>query len=145
MREIGVLVWVGLLIIGVIGSMVSSLRKQAQAPSQGPRPAPRPQPPPEWLQQMVAQMPPQARVVQVVRPQATPKPVAAAPVPVPPPRAPAVPHEPAASHPQAGSNVERGRPQITREIFARRNIVQAVIAAEVLGKPRALSDEYFPR
>jgi hypothetical protein len=37
-------------------------------------------------------------------------------------------------------------PRRPRRFFAgRRGIVQAVIAAEVLGKPRALGDEYFPR
>jgi hypothetical protein len=35
-------------------------------------------------------------------------------------------------------------PKAARRLFAdRREIVRAVIAAEVLGKPRALSDEYW--
>ncbi|HXO17462.1 MAG TPA: hypothetical protein VN909_04775, partial [Candidatus Dormibacteraeota bacterium] len=69
MRDIGIFVWVVLLVIGVIGSMVSSLRKASQAQKQGQgqgqlRPPPRPVELrearlPDWAQQFVAAMPQQ--------------------------------------------------------------------------------------
>jgi hypothetical protein len=129
MRDVGILIWVGLLIVGVIGSMVSSLRRQGQA-----RTTPRPQTPqqapapPIWAQRIAATMaPPQ-------QPSRPPRPLPrSAPAPTPPERV--VQHE---ARPASG--VERRQ----RRLFAGKNeIVRAVIASEVLGKPRALNDEYF--
>jgi len=37
MRDVGILVWVVFLVIGVIGSMVSSARRQVAAGAQAPR------------------------------------------------------------------------------------------------------------
>lgn len=140
MRDIGILIWVAFLIIGVIGSIVSSLRKQIakqQAMAQPARRRP-PQwqaPPgqlPQWVQQIAAQVapPPQKRVILSATPSdARGSSRRAAP---PPPAPLEHPHEP----PPA--------PRRSRRLFRDRNaIVQAVIAAEVLGKPRALRDEYL--
>jgi hypothetical protein len=117
MRDVATLVWVVLIIVGVVSSIISSVRKQVQSTS-GPR-----------LQRTVGR-----------RPQFW-QPPAAAQAPAPPPsasrpprpkQAPVVPHfvaEPA-----------RHRPHF----FGRKgDIVRAVIASEVLGKPKALTDEPF--
>jgi hypothetical protein len=138
MRDTFLLLWVGFLVIGVIGSIVSSIRKQsqrAQAEASTPRRIPPQwQPPagqlPEWVQRLTAQAePPAPRMV----PQAT------APQPAR-PRKPVV-TPPAVVEPAHDLLVAR-RP--SRRFFdSRKAIVQAVIAAEVLGKPRALRDEYF--
>ena len=130
MREIGVVIWVVLLIVGVIGSMTSTLRKQRQAQATQ-RPA-RPRPPlPVALQRLA----PQAALAE---------PAGAAPSRAMPSRA--VPPSPsraaaAASHaPEPAAKPER----IGRRLFGNRgDLVRAVIAAEVLGKPRGLSDEYL--
>lgn len=136
MRDTFLLLWVGFLVVGVIGSIVSGIRKQAQRaqPVQQPprRPAtslrvgspPQWQPPPgqlpQWVQQLTAQI--------------APRPAPAAPRPVvpkapPPPPIIEPPHEPAP---------RRHGPRLFRD---RKAIVQAVIAAEILGKPLALRDE----
>lgn len=144
MRDTFLLLWVGFLVVGVIGSIVSGIRKQAQRAQPVQQPPGRPstksilsgveglrpgippqwQPPqgqlPQWVQQLTAQIAP--------RPAPTaPRPV----VPKAPPPAPIVepPHEPAP---------RRHSPRLFRD---RKAIVQAVIAAEVLGKPLALRDE----
>lgn len=152
MRDVGFLVWVVLLIVGVVGSMVSSLRKQAQqaqktAPTQRPpqqpavssapfaaAPVELPRELAPWLERMV-----QAQVRQP--PPARPRPVQ--PKPLPPKPAPVAP--PPIEHPHDFIGHPSARLRMTRDLFAGRNIVRAVIAAEVLGKPRALGDEYFPR
>jgi len=111
-RDIGMVVWIVLLIVGVIGSMVSSLRKQAQlrqAPASRLRQVPRPSP--------AVMTPPPAPVVAP----------AAAPRRSSPPGSIEPPPEP---------------PRRPRRFFGdRRALVQAVLAAEVLGKPLALRDE----
>lgn len=131
MRDIGILVWVAFLIVGVVGSIVSSIRKQIakqQAVGQPLRRIPAQwQPPPgqlpQWVQQIAAQVAP-------------PRAVAAPPVaPKPAPPPPAV-----VDHPHELPGASRG----TRRLFRdRKAIVQAVIAAEVFGKPRGLRDEYL--
>ena len=121
MRDVGILVWVAFLIVGIVGSMVSSLRKQAQQAQQAQQ-APRPAVavPPEWL-------PPES----AARPQTVSKPWPAAAMPA-----------PEAPHAETGARARHGR----HRLFAGRQAwVRAVIAAEVLGKPRGLSDEYSPR
>jgi hypothetical protein len=141
MRDIGILIWVAFIIIGVIGSMVSSLRKAAAARPQAVPPQWRPQQPipaprdarlPDWAQQVMAAMPqPQPQ------PQRRPQPSPASPPPAarPAPRA-----APAAPEHEAPHQPHR------RRFFGGKNdIVRAVIAAEVLGKPRGLNDEYVGR
>jgi hypothetical protein len=138
MRDTFLLLWVGFLVVGVIGSIVSSIRKQTQQ-GQAARKPPR-RIPTQW-QAPAAQMPPAQMtewVQRVTAPIAPPQPPRAAPravvpKPAPPAQALELPHDfPAARHP--------ARPHLFRD---RKTIVQAVIAAEVLGKPRALRDEYF--
>ncbi len=117
MREIGTLVWVVLIIIGVVSSMISTIRKQAQA--QGPPGRPQPQRTPPR---------PQSRV-------APPSPAVTQPAP-PPPRAQPRPPVHAVEEPRAKR----------KPLFAGKgSLVRAVIAAEVLGKPRGLGDEHFLR
>jgi hypothetical protein len=160
MRDIGILVWVALLIIGVGGSMISSVRRQmqgaqgrasgirparpqqlAQAPAAAPRQtqpaAPVTQPPPEWLQRMAQQVqtagaaqPPLAPMKPAPPPRPQPKP-AATPPPLPWPGETHAPHQ---NRSATGA----------RFLGNKRSVVQAMIAAEVLGKPRAFNDEYLP-
>jgi len=112
MRDIGILVWVVFLIVGVAGSIASSARKQLAGTAPGPGPVRGPAPrlaPPIQPPQSVQRPQPPPRVAPVARP------------------ATAVHEEPV---------------RATRRFFAdRQTIVRAVIAAEVLGKPRALRDE----
>jgi hypothetical protein len=125
MRDVATLVWVVLLVIGVISSMVASVRRRmnalpprgAQSAPPGVPPAQAPQPQAQLRQQVVA--PPMRQVP--VRPSApAPAPTAAAP-----------------------PSVAARAPSRRRLFPGRRGLVSAVIAAEVLGKPRALRDEYF--
>lgn len=120
MREIGAVLWVVLLVVGVVGSMVSSIRRQRGTAAPPPRPSP-------------------VRIPQsVMPPQAVRVPPAAA---APPPRSSAAPARAAAS---ATADLPPHKPAATWRRFGDRNdLVRAVIAAEVLGKPRALRDEYF--
>jgi hypothetical protein len=141
MRDTFLLLWVGFLIIGVIGSIVSSMRKQIAAQpkrddsrrvilSEAERPSPRaPGQVPEWVQRLTAQTEP-----------AAPRVVAQAVAPKRPPQA-----KPAAAATPALAEFPppRAEPKTARIFGSRKAIVQAVIAAEVLGKPRALRDEYF--
>lgn len=133
MRDVGVIIWVALLFIGVVGSMISSLRRQMPSspappsmPMELPGPVEFPSPvelPPELRRFVVTASPRPA-------PQRKPAPVAAAPV-APPPTVAA----------PAGEHFEPAR--IRRRLFSdRHDLVRGVIAAEVLGKPRALHDEY---
>ena len=122
MRDVGVLVWVTFLIVGVIGSMVSSLRKsQTQRRSQPV--------PPQWVQRFTAAVAPPAA------PPARPAPAKPAPAPPPKPAAASAPEHP----------LPWPERRAVRRLFAgKSDLVRAVIAAEVLGKPRGLSDEYLP-
>ena len=138
MRDVGILIWVVFLVVGVLGSMVSSLRKAAQTQGQarpvrpGPAPA-RPAPQvqaglPDWARQVIATLP---------------QPPAPRPRPAPPPPPPPKPAPKLAPLPE-----HAGLPHQTRRrhFFGGRNeLVRAVIAAEVLGKPRAFNDEYVGR
>ena len=134
MRDLGLLVWVVLLIVGVVGSMSSRIRAQrSMQGSQAPvRQRPRPQ------SAVTMRQPPQA-----IRPAPSQPLQAVSPTPSPPPRpAPAVQPRPESQKPMPGVPSEPRKAR--RMLFAdRREIVRAVIAAEVLGKPRALSDEYW--
>jgi hypothetical protein len=146
MRDVGILIWVVLLIVGVCGSMISSIRRQMQsaqtpgpspqraqaaAPPQPPGGAPVPQPP-QWVQRVLAQtqqpsVPPRT----APRPQTPSKPRAQA--------APVRQTQPIDSHaPHAIPSDTIG----SRLFANKRSLVRAVIAAEVLGKPRAFNDEY---
>ncbi len=125
MREVGVVIWVVLLLVGVIGSMISTVRKQMQAQPQSQQRRERPRP------------------AATIRLQA--QPAAAPPAPPPAPSAPAArrkpPPQPVSEHPPPPVGQVRRR---VRLFETRGELVRAVIAAEVLGKPRGLSDEYSP-
>jgi hypothetical protein len=119
-RDVGIFVWVALLLVGVIGSMVSSVRRRLQAPGRpaGQRPAVRP---PAFQ----------------ARPPASPG--MAAPAPAASPRSRGAPAAPA-REPEAHEPPPRAE---RRKLFTGKGaLARAVIAAEVLGKPRAFGDEY---
>jgi hypothetical protein len=109
MRDVATLVWVVLLLVGVISSMIASVRRRMNAlPPRGAPAAPPSAPPVQT---------PQLR----------------------PPR-PAAPAAPPASAPRTVPTHVTAR----RRLFpGPQGLAGAVIAAEVLGKPRALNDEYF--
>jgi hypothetical protein len=140
MRDTFLLLWVAFLIIGVAGSIVSSIRKQIQAagpPRERPVPAQWQSPKPQQAARRVLIAAQAPRVVpQAAPPRAPVRPNAAvapkAPVaPVPPPHT---------DFPTAHTGPKGAAARLFRHRSA---IVQAVIAAEVLGKPRAFNDEYF--
>jgi hypothetical protein len=129
-RDVGLVVWVALLFIGVVGSMISSLRRQAQ-----PRPQARGELP-QRREMPPVELAPQLRRV-IVQAPASPAPQRKPP-PVP---GPAGAPPPIAAPPPGHDVILRGARR--RRLFSHRgDIVRAVIAAEVLGKPRGLSDEY---
>lgn len=132
MRDVGILVWVGFLVIGVIGSMVSSARRQAAAGAQGRGPQPPPATAAAAQQRLLQAL--QARAqVQAPAPTSSPRPPQPRPAP---PRPASGPRSEAAAAPP----VRRVR---QRSFFGSGpELVRAVIAAEVLGKPRGLNDEY---
>lgn len=156
MRDVGILIWVVFLVIGVVGSMVSSARRQLTAnppehrelsfvvrqPSDSAR-ADVSAPPDtaeqhglvEALQavQARAQAPGRSPGLLSVRP-AAPRPVA--------PRA--APLRPAAAVPRSSPPAAPEAHRATRRspFGSGSELVRAVIAAEVLGKPRGLNDEY---
>jgi hypothetical protein len=144
MRDVGILIWVVFLVIGVVGSMVSSARRQLAA---GKEPNPTPVPP-QWKpqgpqgaspqqtsspQQLLVQAL-QARV-QVPAPSPRPASRPVQPRPVQPRPAPVPRSEPPAA---PAAHRARGR----SPFGSGSELVRAVIAAEVLGKPRGLNDEY---
>jgi hypothetical protein len=120
MRDVGTLVWVVLVIIGVVGSMISSIRKQVQGQTAAQsrfRPMPAQMLPTSPQGTSPPRQAPQPLQPQVVK-RAPPAPPPAFPVPRP----------------------------VRRRFFAHKDqLIRGVIAAELLGKPRGLSDEPFPR
>ena len=134
MRDVGFLVWVGLLIVGVIGSMVSSLRRQAQARQAAPRPRPGP-PLPAPAGRIVLPLP-------VAPPQPAPAVARVPPIPGPSAR-PRVASSPASAgwpSDPFGRSPMAARHPVSR-FLSPTNVAGAVVAAEVLGKPIALRDE----
>jgi len=120
MRDVGTLVWVVLIVIGVVSSMISSVRRQVQAQRRPMPAAPRPTP-------AAVRFAPDVRAEPRVHAPQEARPA---------PRAEAGP---------AAPMVFEAPPQRPRLFEGRGDLVRAVIAAEVLGKPRALSDEPFLR
>ena len=122
MRDVGIIIWVIFLIVGVVGSMVSKVRRLGDAQT-APQPGRRPSRP------VVRLSPPQP-----ASPVSPPAPGPRAQVRKPAP-------QPAATHLPGQEAV----PKTKLRLFATGSqLVRAVIAAEVLGKPRGLGDEYFP-
>jgi hypothetical protein len=140
-RDIGVFIWIVLLLVGVIGSMVSSVRRQLKAaqPHPSQRPAPpqtvqkNQQEPAAWLARITEQL--QAAAVPPQAPAAPRR--AVGPRPAPPKPAP----PPLPAHHEWPSSPSPGK-RLARELFGSKNgVVRSMIAAEVLGKPKALRDE----
>lgn len=148
-REIGILIWVVLIVIGVVSSIARSARKgqpvnQRTAPS-----LPRAVVPAPTQQQIVAQR--LASVVQQrVVPVPAPPPKTTAPPPVMPPLLQVAPSPGLQSRHTEPVETQRGRAAVLRQtqgdasipIFdSREALIRGVIAAEVLGKPVALRDD----
>jgi hypothetical protein len=134
MRDTFLLLWVGFLVIGVIGSIISSIRKQMQQ-QQAVRPAARRvtlDASTTLRAGSVERRPPS--VTPQAEPRKTPR---RTPVVPPAPPQPPLPSYAELVQPDAGS-----RSSIPRFLRGRKAIVQGIVAAEVLGKPRALGDEY---
>ena len=144
MRDIGIIVWVVLLLVGVTGSIISSARRHMQ---QASPPARRPSPPQRPVTQTPIVQPSQQPMASPQRPVQPPQ------RPVQPPvqeraaaerpvvrRTVAPPHDPLPDHPLIATHATRGS-KVTRRLFSsHEGLVGAVIAAEVLGKPVALRE-----
>jgi hypothetical protein len=135
MRDIGILIWVALLIVGVVGSMTSRIRSRRQT-----QPVPPMQRPQRTQPQPFSAQVPQPIAAPVRQAPARQAPVRQAPARPAPGRQPAPPPKrvgPDTAHPVTAEN------RMAKRLFGdRRDLVRAVIAAEVLGKPRAFGDEY---
>jgi len=144
MHEVGLIVWVVLLVVGVTSSIVSSIRKAStaqQRPASGTGPV-TPPPRQSTVKELVAALQAQAQAqAQAAQPQARP---ASPPRPIPPPTKPPVAR--AASPDQLPWPVAPARRSSAHRLFAGRgDAVRGIIAAEVLGSPRGLRDEPFRR
>jgi hypothetical protein len=145
MHDIGGLLWIVLVIVGVVTSIVQSSRRSVsqrtvsryqQAVPQPQRAATPPQPAPEIRPEVIAELENIIRQSQQapVRVPTPPSPAKPPPVPVPSP--------PAAPPPRPMPSTPR-RPAGAQKLFGdHSSLVRAVIAAEVLGKPLALRNEY---
>jgi hypothetical protein len=152
------LAWFGIVIIGVISSIVKSAKRQAAKTSPAQTPAVQVTGVPQGLHAQFA-----ANAAQIARPAPAPAPRAAVPLPVrrplppsPPPPAvmpdtvpdytpPPTSYVPApldSTPPPHVIGVQR-RPLPAARLFGTPHaVLRSIIAAEVLGKPRALRDEY---
>jgi hypothetical protein len=127
-RDVGFLVWVVLLFVGVVGSIVSSIRKKTQQAPGRRGVVPR----------RVASIPPP------VGPSIAPGSFAQVPAPLRTRAAPSKPlPPPKAGVPPAAEAFSHGGARPPKRFFSTgKDLARAVIAAEVLGKPRGLADEY---
>jgi hypothetical protein len=128
MKDIGGLIWVIIVVIGVISSIVKNAKKAAaQREAARPRmaPAPQPAPAPQTLVQQMTMMPP------VLAP--------AAPVSTPPVRRVQAPPAPQRTTHIPIENLTRaGTSSPIRGMFGSgASLVRAIIAAEVLGPPKS--------
>jgi hypothetical protein len=141
MREVGLIVWVVLLVVGVTSSIVSSIRKVStaqQRPGVGPvTPPPRQ----STVKELVAALQAQAQAqAQAAQPQTRPAPAPRVPTPAKAPAARAAPPDQPA-WPTAPSQ----RSPAHRLFAGRGDAARGIIAAEILGSPRGLRDEPFWR
>jgi hypothetical protein len=139
-RDIGAIVWVLVVVVGVISSIVSNARKQMAASKGAPRPPARgvPSPAGQRTAAPVSVVPAAAAPAAVRQPspsRAAPARRQPAPAPVPAPADLLFAHE----RPQPPAR------RLASMFGDRRSLVRAVIAAEVLGKPLALRDEIARR
>jgi hypothetical protein len=137
MHDIGAIVWIILVLIGVFSSLRRSARRVAlrgQAPA-----APPPQPPPASVVRSFAAS------AGMALPPVIPPPVPVPPVAVRPaaPRPVAAP--PAAAAPTPPVHPEMGRPIGTSPIRGMfegpATLVRAIVAAEVLGPPKSMQEQ----
>jgi hypothetical protein len=153
------LAWFGIVVIGVISSIVKSAKRQAAKSSPAQTPAVRVTGVPQGLHAQFA-----ANAAQVAPPAPAPAPRAAVPLPVRRPQPPSPPQPPAAAPatvpdyaPPPTSYIPapldstppphvigvQGRPVRAARLFGTSHaVLRSIIASEVLGKPRALRDEY---
>jgi hypothetical protein len=138
MRDIGILVWVALLLVGVGGSMLSRIRSLRRLQTQQMQSPQRAQPPP--VPTMPWPLQPQPFVSRPAHP------LAPAPRPAPqrpPPQRPPV-QAPRHVKPDTARAAGATATKAVKRLFGdRSDLIRAVIAAEVLGKPRAFGDEYL--
>jgi uncharacterized iron-regulated membrane protein len=142
MREVGLIVWVVLLVVGVTSSIVSSIRKASTAGQQRPGASPVTPPPRQsTVKELVAALQAQAQAqAQAAQPPPRPAPAPRVTPPSKPPAARAAPPDllPWPTAPAQRSSAHR--------LFAGRgDAVRGIIAAEILGSPRGLRDEPFRR
>jgi hypothetical protein len=155
------LAWFGIVIIGVISSIVKSARRQAAKTSPARQPEVRVTGVPQGLHAQFA-----ANAAQLAPPATAPAPRAAVPLPVRRPApaparpAPVVPDAPQTvpdytppptsyvpapldSAPPPHAMFVQQRPVRAARLFGTPHaVLRSIIASEVLGKPRALRDEY---
>jgi hypothetical protein len=126
MHELGTLIWVILVTVGLVSSIVSTARKSRPVPRSS-RASHAPAPAQQRLPQRGIARGFVEEAAQPIVPPAPPASVRTVPQAA----------NRAFEHPPADSAAPRGR------IFAtgRRALVRAVVAAEILGKPLALRDE----
>jgi hypothetical protein len=140
-RDVGIAIWVVLLIVGVVGSMASKLRgvRAVQSPA-----------PDADGGRIAAMRALRARgyTFEQARAATEAAPAAASPAPpqvsTPPVAARTRPAASVRAAPREAAPTERSEATGRFRFPGRSELVRAVIAAEVLGKPRGLSDEYFP-
>jgi hypothetical protein len=153
------LAWFGIIAIGVISSLVKSARRQA-AKAQGPVPGVQTTGVPQGLHaQFAANAAPVARpasvspppIVRAVvpppvrRPAPAPPPIPAMPATVPDYTPPATSYTPVpldSTPPPHVIGVEKRPVRAARLFGTPHAVLRSIIASEVLGKPRALRDEY---
>lgn len=131
MRDIGGLIWVILVVIGIISSIRSNVKKAQKARAQSPRPAPAQ----SQVQRVIQTMEP--AYVDLAAMPVVPQPVQQ-PVQVQrvrPPRPPAVPFTIPSALPEVDATVRTAHS--VRGMFGRGSIVRAIVAAEVLGPPKS--------
>jgi hypothetical protein len=128
-HDLGTLVWVILVVIGVISSMVKNARKMTRQPA-GASPSARPAPPP-------VAAPPPVPAPRPVHAQAFAMPPVIPPNPVPAPSAASTTRrepQPIAVH-AVGTSPIRGM------FEGPATLVRAIVAAEVLGPPKSMQEQ----
>ncbi|MBV8375012.1 MAG: hypothetical protein JO302_05840 [Candidatus Eremiobacteraeota bacterium] len=144
MHDIGGLIWIVLVIVGVITSIVQSSRRSISQRTVSRYQTAAPPQPLTATSQPAAQIRPEliAELENIIRQSQQPaRPGVPPPSPPKPPPAPPPPAPPPVPQPRA---MPSAPPPRAARVFGgdRSSLVRAVIAAEVLGKPLALRNEY---
>jgi hypothetical protein len=130
MHDIGTIVWLILVIIGVVSSIRQQMRRSQQPVQSAPAAAPTALPPDFVLPPVIAPVP---------APVPAPSPTPAAMPPIAARRA--RPQQPAPAAATAISSVPVTGTSPIRGMFQRGSLVRAIIAAEVLGAPKAQQEQ----